>query len=156
MAEGTVESEDSELAAFLDEGLFGGQKEQASLADGAAAQADLQLPEAGNSAQPAEQQALPLDSEDREQQAKRQRTDVSASDKIAQQICPPHPGYWVGMCIRCGAPKPQQVAAPAASNSSARQQADAAPAMTRIKHLHHKPGALEVRMIELCQPPWPC
>lgn len=148
--EGAVESEDSELAAFLDEGLFGAHEKQPDAADEAVAAAGIsQLSETDNTILQAEQQGAPLDQADVTQQAKRQKlqriaTEIVASDNITQPLCPPHPGFCFGMCIRCGAPKPQPVAIPSAYNHSASQPADAAPGMTRIKHLHSKHGALEV------------
>lgn len=146
MAEASAaESEDSELAAFLDEGLFGNAEDHATHANTARSQELEELP-ANGSEQQAAQQADPVDTASTQQQTKRQRKDAAngPGDNATQQICPPHPGFCFGMCIRCGAAKPQPDQIPSAYGNVATQPVEAEAAMTQIKHLHHRQGALEV------------
>ena len=148
-------SQDDELAALLDEGLFGEGvstvpaedcSEQPAAAESAAVVAqDAPLP-------PSEAEAL-------QQAAKRARLDGSfeagsapggaaggSAEQQQQQVCPPHPGWWMDMCIRCGSKRTPADMDPAQAGSQAGAAAASAKA-TRIKHLHHR-QALEVRRLQ--------
>lgn len=151
---------DSELAALLDEELF---------SDGDAAGAEVQAPHEAAADDPEQQQhkrprwsslepeQIELDDEDKEfletygldqdssegdENAKQQdsQQDQQQDADTAGNGCPPHPGWWRGMCIRCAIKKPEED--PAQQGAAAANKA----ALTKIKHLHHK-QALEVGLL---------
>lgn len=146
-------SEDSELAAMLDEGLFpedhipdieeAEDSEPAETAD----EDDFAAAVAADSSSPADEYA-------EAQAAKRPRTAAqegvthtsnaaSAQQHSGEAICPPHPGWWMNMCIRCGAVKQESAAPASAGGAAAAGAGNGSSGLTRIKHLHHR-QALEV------------
>ncbi|WIA15963.1 hypothetical protein OEZ85_012704 [Tetradesmus obliquus] len=146
-------SEDSELAAMLDEGLFpedhipdieeAEDPEPAETAD----EDDFAAAVAADSSSPADEYA-------EAQAAKRPRTAAqegfthtsnaaSAQQHSGEAICPPHPGWWMNMCIRCGAVKQESAAPASAGGAAAAGAGNGSSGLTRIKHLHHR-QALEV------------
>lgn len=156
MSEASVEeTEDSELAAFLDEGLFGNNPDVNETVNKAVG-GNEQLQMADVVRQQAQQQEHPLDSDHADQRAKRPRLQPAANiaSVPAEQICPPHPGFCFGMCIRCGASKPDPDMVITASATANGNQTGSEPAMTRIKHLHHRQGALEVSQWQLAMNGW--
>jgi hypothetical protein len=151
---------DSELAALLDEELF---------SEGDAAAAEVQAPHEAAADEPEQQQHkrprwsslepehIELDDEDKEfLETCGFDQDSSEGDDNAEQqgnprgqqqdadaagyVCPPHPGWWMNMCIRCGAMRPE--ADPSQQGAAAASKAT----LTKIKHLHHK-QALEVGVL---------
>jgi hypothetical protein len=132
-------SVDSELAALLDEELF---------AEGEPAAAEGSQPAgAAAAASPGEQQQnkrprwsgrtpepIELDDEDKEF-LESIGIDQEGSDSDEKKECVQHPGFWQGMCIVCGFPRP--AADPTQPDSAAAEP------LTKIRHLHHK-SALEV------------
>eukprot|EP00775_Hariotina_reticulata_P004483 gene4483-4737_t len=103
------QSVDSELAAILDEELFDEGVSPGLVHD--------------QQAVDAEQQEPGVDSPQAEQLAKRSRKEHTNTDNVisngstgadiqqdipdsgsnGESLCPPHPGWWMDMCIRCGA-----------------------------------------------------
>eukprot|EP00879_Flechtneria_rotunda_P024962 GHRR01026490.1.p1 GENE.GHRR01026490.1~~GHRR01026490.1.p1 ORF type:complete len:248 (+),score=64.58 GHRR01026490.1:163-906(+) len=147
-AQSNADSQDSELAAILDDELFGNVG--AAGADGVGAAVAVEGPLADNAA------VVPLKIAGTEEQpAKRARpnyyngiivgdTNLAADTAEKASICPPHPGWWMDMCIRCGAVRTSRDMEPAAPTGPAGPgAAGMQPATTLIKHLHHK-QALEV------------
>lgn len=85
-------------------------------------------------------QDMDAEQQDTDEDADQQEMDPDqlAAEALANgYVCPPHPGYWNDMCIRCGAPRPDPKPEHLAPKSQNRT-------LTTIKHLHHK-KALEVR-----------
>jgi len=143
----TNECVDSELAALLDDELF---------------QEEVAVTNADNGDRPRDTE----EDEEQQQQPKRARREPSGAadtdpdfsgvddddeeeeeedeDEEEEQqpvtgyICPPHPGWWMGLCIRCGLARRTDDAAQQGNNAN-----NAAAPVTKIKHLHHK-QALEV------------
>jgi hypothetical protein len=147
-------SEDSELAAMLDENLFPDddtdQQEQAYEEDYVDDAADGD----GTAAAVAEDSSYPEDEQPEQQVAKRPRTlatennvdalgAASEQQQAAEAICPPHPGWWMNMCMRCGAHKPEETDAAAPGGAADAAGSNGGRALTKIKHLHHR-QALEV------------
>jgi hypothetical protein len=140
-------SEDSELAAMLDEGLFPednikDETEYAEVAE--AGEGD------GSAAAVAADSSNLEDDHPAQQAAKRPRTAADTSvenatnqQQAAEAICPPHPGWWMNMCIRCGATKPEIAEPASAGGATAASGGDVSSGLTKIKHLHHR-QALEV------------
>jgi hypothetical protein len=147
-------SEDSELAAMLDEELFPEDnfpdETQEDDADAAKTADDDTL-----AAAVAADNSCPADEHVEKQAAKRPRiiaqesiqdaSDAAAGQQqAAEAICPPHPGWWMNMCIRCGAMKPEHADPAAAGGAAAASGGNGSSGLTKIKHLHHR-QALEVR-----------
>lgn len=148
MSNGADSEVDSELAALLDEELF---QEADTTAPDAAAAAEgpeqhqhqqnkrARLEEAAEASQegPDQSDDDDVDEEDDEQQQ---------ASAAAGFVCPPHPGWWNDLCIRCGALRPSstlQGTGQRANGPAASAAAGAAAPVTKIRHLHHK-AALEV------------
>lgn len=136
-------SEDSELAAILDEGLFPDTELDGQ--EGGEAVPDNPVECSSDAVA-----AAAADEQPEEQTAKRARTHVAASNSNStrgvamRSKCPPHPGWYAGMCIACGAQRTAQDLDPATIAGDAKDDS-ASGATTRIRHLHHRPGqALEV------------
>lgn len=135
---------DSELAALLDEELF---QEDAAVtnADNSDRPQDTQEEDEEQQQQPKRARREPLAAEDTDSDfSGLDDDDVEDDDEEEEEIqhryiCPPHPGWWMGLCIRCGAARRTRDAAQEGNNANNA----AAAAVTTIKHLHHK-QALEV------------
>jgi hypothetical protein len=149
-------SEDSELRAMLDAGLFADDEEEkqdheAEVAD--AADGD------GTAAAVAEDSGYLEDEQLEQQVAKRPRTGTSKGNEDVQgaaseqqqrakeAICPPHPGWLMDMCIRCG--KPKETGSAASGGAAATVGSSVGVGLTKIKHLHHR-HALEVSCTVCC------
>lgn len=156
MSKDEESSVDSELAALLDEELFseGGAATAAEepAADEAAAEEQQQHKRprwAGRTPEPIElddddkafleEVGCDQESSESDANAEQQQEGQQGMQDTAGYVCPPHPGWWMNMCIRCGATRPE--ADPTDPSAAAANKA----ALTKIKHLHHK-QALEVSL----------
>jgi hypothetical protein len=146
-------SEDSELRAMLDVGLFPADDLQEEEQD-YEADVDDAADEDGTAAAVAEDSSYFEEEQPEQQVAKRPRTDIIPSNEDApraaseqqqagETICPPHPGWWMDMCIRCGAVKPEAADSAAPGGAAAAAGTTGGSGLTKIKHLHHR-QALEV------------
>lgn len=147
-------SEDSELAAMLDEGLFPeSDSQEGSQAD------DSEVAEAANgdgtAAAVAADSTNPATEQQEQQAAKRPRTNTkqgihdapetaaTEQKQAGEAVCPPHPGWWMDMCIRCGAVKSESAHPAVAGGAAAASSGNGNNGLTKIRHLHHR-QALEV------------
>jgi hypothetical protein len=146
---------------MLDEGLFADddlqEDEQGYEADVVdAADAD------GTAAAVAEDSGYLEDEQVEQQVAKRPRTGTTQSNDDApgaaseqqqagEAICPPHPGWWMGLCIRCGKEKPAETGSAPSEGAAAAAGSSRGGGLTKIKHLHHR-QALEVGCRVCCCP----
>jgi hypothetical protein len=146
---------DSELAALLDEELFHDDAEgpapaDAPDADAAATAEDHE--QQHKRARWTEPESIELDDEDKEfllemgldqdsSEPDEDAAEAEHNDSGDQQaaVCPPHPGWFHDLCIRCGAHKPKAEPGQGGSDAAAAAQGN----FTQIKHLHEK-KALEV------------
>jgi hypothetical protein len=147
---------DSELAALLDEELFHDDADGPAAADAPEADAEATAEEHEQQHKRArwtEPESIELDDEDKEflhemgldqdsSQDDEDAAEAEQTDSGDQQavVCPPHPGWFHDLCIRCGAHKPKAAPGHAGADAAAASQGN----FTKIKHLHHK-QALEVR-----------
>jgi hypothetical protein len=142
------QSVDSELAAILDEELFDEGVSPGHVHD--------------QQATDVEQQEAAVDSPQTEQLAKRSRIEQSNAQSVisnelaaaeagvqqedtpaiasnGEQLCPPHPGWWMDMCIRCGAVRaPAEADLVGVSGKASVTEARSGLSTTKIKHLHHR------------------
>lgn len=139
---------DGDLEAMLDEGLFGGvfgrDVDDNALANNVNEKSVVPEPsqEAGQQRSGGAQQQHPpaaATATDPQPPAKRARQGDAAINDDFDGSCPPHPGWWGDMCIRCGAARVSAHMDPVRAHAAASTAASA----TRIRHLHHR-SALEV------------
>lgn len=154
-------SVDSELAALLDEELFhddpaeaAEQQEEADMAEAAAtAQADHSEQQAKRARWTQQQQPGASDDgadsvEDMSEGSEGVGAAVTAvAAQQEEYVCPPHPGWWQGLCIRCGAERRADEPEARHQQHAAAHNASRAPRV-KIRHLSNK------QPLEVCVRGW--